>query len=130
MSNVTKIFKGKKLYPFSNNKYFTISIAIDMVDFMDKKFGIKNYTVFVEKIKTNNEFKEEVLSKLRKYTKEEDKDIITSINGETFFFINYGKYNQEYTLRFVENLCQLNTNLFFEDYIDILGNKIKFREYN
>ena len=132
MSNFERVFsKGEELHPMVNKEFFTIPIAIDMEGLNKCFFGVKNFSKFLRKIRTEESFKNYVIDYMREKFNQPARKIISSKDGYTWFFIDYKKREDKpYTLRYAETLASLNSSLFFENYTDIFGNRVEFEEYN
>ena len=129
MGKINEILQGYKIYPKLNDKYIKLSIAIDMEENYKFFFGNIDYEEFISKIKNNKKYHYEVISKIVNYFKLDGFKVITSNDYHTWYFIKLlDKINNNYSMLYVENLCQLNLNNFFENYIDLFGNEIMFNE--
>lgn len=114
-----------------NKEFFTIPIAIEISTFYRTFFKMESFDDFINKIKTNEKFKDYAVDYMRKHFHQETRKVITDNTGETWFFVDYKRReNKPYTLKYVESLCNLNRTTFLDNYTDILGNKIEFDSYN
>lgn len=132
MNNFERVFNNcEELHPMVNGNFFTIPIAIEMTTFFRTYFKMEDYSEFINKIKSDSSFKEEVINYVKKHFKQENRYVISSEDGLTFFFVEFKKnINKPYTLKYVESLCCLNTKLFLDNYVDIFGNNIEFEVYS
>ena len=131
MNNFERVFNaGEELHPMVNGNFFIISVSIEMEGFAKKYFKIDNIDEFNNKIINNNSFKNKVLKLINNKWNINQRKIITSKNGELWFLVDYKKYNKPYMLNYAKLLASLNNSLFFENYTDILGNKIDFEVYS
>ena len=131
MSNFERVFnKGEELHPMVNGEFFTMPVSIEMEGVAKKYFDIANINEFIIKIKNDNSFRSIVIDTINSNYNTVNRKIITSKDGELWFFIDYKKYNKPYTLFYAKQLADLNKSLFFENYIDLLGNKIEFEVYS
>ena len=132
MSNFERVFnKGEELHPMVNKNFFTIPIAVEMTTFYKTYFKIEDYDDFINKIKTDKKFKEYTIDYFKKHFHQESREVISSIDGITWFFVDYKRReDKKYTLRYLESLSNLNNSLFLENYTDIFGNSIEFEVYS
>lgn len=131
MNNFERVFNNKEeLHPRVNGKFFTIAISIEMEEVAKKYFNIHNIYEFNNKIMNDDNFKNKVINIVNEKWNFEQRKIITSKEATLWFLIDYKKYNKIYTLKYIEQLANLNKSLFFENYTDLLGNKIEFEVYD
>jgi hypothetical protein len=108
MENVTqRILHGEKIYPYVNGK----------------KFYITNKYEFDHSIKNDKKFMET----LKDFFNINNIDFISDIDGNKIFTIEYKKKDLAYTLHLVQSFCELNSENFLTNYIDIFGNEIIFK---
>ena len=131
MSNFERVInKGEELHPMVNKKFFTMPISIDMTIFFRSSFKMDDYHEFITKIKEDKEFKDYVIKYVKNHFHQDNREVVSSIDGITWFFVDYKKREEKsYTLFYVESLCNLNNSIFLDNYVDIFGNLIEFERY-
>ena len=130
MTNFERVFNNnEELHPMVNKEFITIPVAIDMDGLNKKLFNIESLNDFINKIKNDKKFKDYAIDKITNHFNQQARKLISSKNGVTWFFVDYKKREGAYTLKYAESLANLNTELFFDNYIDIFGNKIEFEVY-
>ena len=136
----SKVLKGEKIYPYMDGKVIKISAVYDLREHFkriikdddiasllkEKGYKVTNFLKFNNLLWEDIEF----LEIIKNYFKAYDKDytLISDRDGDQIFVARLiDKEERDYTLRLVEAYCNMNREHFFENYIDIFGNKIEFK---
>ena len=129
MEIISEILNGKKIYPKLNDKYINLSIAIDMKESYKILFNEKDYQGFINRLKSDKKYKKEIISKLNDHFNLRNYILITNSTYDIWYYARFLENTQkQYTLLYVENVCQLNPTHFYENYVDLFGNEIVFSE--
>ena len=134
----SKVLKGEKVYPYIDGKVIRVSVGWDMreqykyilkQDFIIDYLKDNNYKEITKYSEFNKLLWEDIkfLNIIKTYF-DIKKPLISDKDGNYIYAVNLiEKEDKEYTLRLVESYCNLNRSNFFEEYIDIFGNKITFK---
>ena len=134
----SKVLKGEKVYPYMDGKVVRISICWDLREHYKhilrqeniiKLLKENNYSEITSYLQFNRLLFEDIkfLNIIKTYF-EVGKTLISDKDADYMYGVNLiTKDERPYTLRLVETYCNLNRLHFFEDYIDIFGNKITFK---
>ena len=137
-NSTQKILKGEKVYPYMNGKIIRVSYRYNLKDCYKEILNQENINKVLkenkyEEITNFKDFKNLLLkdSKFLNIIKEyfdKDRILISDKDGEYIYGIKLiDEEDHDYNLRLIEIYCDLNRNIFFEDYVDIFGNKITFK---
>ncbi|MBR1377269.1 MAG: hypothetical protein IJ565_05640 [Bacilli bacterium] len=129
MERINKVLHGSELHPMLEGKNINLSIAIDMKESYKILFEENDYDEFIDKIKYNKEYRKEAIDRLNDRFNLRNYILITNSTYDTWYYVKFiDEVRKNYTLLYVENLSKLNPKHFYEDYIDLFGNKIEFSE--
>ena len=134
----SRVLNGEKVYPYMEGKIVRLSVCYDLREHY--KYILKQKEI-VKELEKNN-YKE--ITSFSHFNRLMIEDITFLNIIKKYFNINkilisdkdcdyiYGidlldEQPHNYTLRLVEGYCNLNRGHFFNDYIDIFGNKITFK---
>ena len=134
-----KVLKGEKIYPYMDKKVIRICACYDLREHFKrilkeeekllKENGYSNITNFLQ---FNRLLREDIkfLNIIKNYFNEFDDsyNLISDKDVDKMYVVRLiAKEERDYTLRLVEAYCDLNREHFFENYIDVFGNKIEFK---
>lgn len=135
----SKVLKGEEIYPYMDQKIIHISIIYDLrehykrilkldavIDLLKEKgYEVNTFIKFIDLLWEDIDFLNTVV---RNYFRGLNLTLISDKKGYTIYGVTLkDEKESKYTLRLVEKYCDLNRENFFEDYIDVFGNKIEFR---
>lgn len=134
-----QVLNGKEIYPYMDGKIIHISIMYDLrehykrilklnavIDLLKEKgYEVKTFLKFKDLLIEDIDFLDTVV---RNYFAGLERVLISDRDTEKIYGVTLkDKKEPKYTLRLVERFCDLNREHFFEDYIDVFGNKIEFK---
>ena len=129
MNNYDLVMKGKSVYPSIDNKCISIVLKIDMENdyknIIDTDISFKE---FVEKLKSDEVYKKEVLEIIKEYYGFNNLKLITNSSYDKWYFVDYKNINNNCcSLNYVIKVGSLNTYSMMDDYTDLFNNKIIYK---
>lgn len=134
-----RIMNGEKVYPFIDGRVIGIKVEYNLREQYETILKHSDITIKLKengykKITNFTEFKKLLckdkifLNIIKIYFNKESNFLISDKDGEKIFVIELKeKEEKPYTLHLVQSYCEMNREKFFNDYIDIFGNKIIFK---